>query len=86
MLKYVEFATKSKPLVRYEIDENDKLGKVEVFKDGFFVEDYEIREIVERAVEYRVTGILGKELTDEEAQRATAERIGQVLDEGSRKR
>jgi len=86
MMKYVELATHGKLLIRYELDENNKLGKVEAFRDGDFVSDYEVTEIVEKAFKFNVVSVLGKELTEDEAQQAVAERLAAYIDRKSSER
>ena len=85
MVKYVELATKGKALVRYEL-EGDTLGKVEIFKDGDFEKDFEIEEIVGKAVKFGVVSALGRELSEEEARKAVSERLADYLDKASEKR
>lgn len=86
MMKYVELATRGKLLIRYELDDDNKLGKVETFKDGDFVSDYEVTEIVEKAFKFNVVSVLGKELTDQEAQQAVTERLAAYIDKKSSER
>ena len=85
MYKYVELAIKSKKLVRYEV-EDEKLGRVEVFDDGDFRKDPEITEIVERAFKFNVLSSLGRELSEEEADKAVSGRIAEYLDRKSEER
>ena len=85
MFKYVELATKGKVLVRYEL-EGETRGKVEVFKDGGFEKDFEIEEIVGKAVKFGIVSALGRELSEEEASKAVSARIADYLDKASEKR
>ena len=85
MYKYVELAIKSKKLVRYDV-EDDKLGTVEVLEDGEFRRDFEITEIVERAFKFNVVSSLGRELSEEEVNKAVADRIADYLNKKSENR
>ena len=82
MLKYVELDTKNKTLVRYDI-EGRSVNNVEVFRDGEFVHDFEITGMVTRAAKFGVMDALGRELTEEEANKAVSSRIADYLDKAS---
>ena len=85
MRKYVELATKSKTLVRYDI-EGRSVDNVEVFRDWEFVRDFEITGMVIRAAKFNVMSSLGRELSEEEVDKAVSGRIAEYLDRKSEKR
>ena len=57
-----------------------------MFRDGEFVRDFKITGMVIRAAKFNVMSALGRELSEEEVDKAISSRIAEYLDRKSEER